>query len=78
MRYSLSQASLLFKIVADDWLSMGVDSDVQWLSAFPAEAEILYPPLTFLLPTGRTETVQAVSEGKQLSVTVVEVRPRIG
>lgn len=78
VRYSLSQASLFFKIVADrnEWLSMGVD--VQWLSAFPAEAEIVYPPLTFLQPTGRTETVPAVFQGRPLSITVVEVRPRIG
>ena len=30
---------------------------LQWLSAFPAEAELLFPPLTFLKPTGRTQEV---------------------
>ena len=30
-------------------------ADVQWLSAFPGEAEILYPPLTYLQPTGRSQ-----------------------
>ena len=30
-------------------------ADVQWLSAFPGEAEILYPPLTYLKPTGRLQ-----------------------
>jgi hypothetical protein len=41
------------------------------LSAFPAEAEVLYPPLTYLRPTGRTEIV---SEGDN-TFTVVEVEP---
>tara|TARA_B110001452_G_scaffold188767_1_gene159065 strand:+ start:358 stop:579 length:222 start_codon:yes stop_codon:yes gene_type:complete len=30
-------------------------ADIQWLSAFPEEAEVLYPPLTYLQPTGWTE-----------------------
>lgn len=55
VRYCLSQRSLLFKIVSDGFMSMG--ADVQWLSAFPGEAEILYPPLTYLKPTGRTQVV---------------------
>ena len=30
---------------------MSMGADVQWLSAFPDEAEFLYPPLTYLKPT---------------------------
>jgi hypothetical protein len=75
LAYSLSQNSLFFKIVADSWLSLGVD--VQWLSAFPAESEKVYPPLTFLKPTGRTETLQVERESRLMSITVVEVRPII-
>ena len=40
--------SVLFKIVARNDLEMG--ADLQWLSAFPQEAEVLYPPLAFLKP----------------------------
>ncbi len=53
VRYCLSQKSLIFKIVSTDFMSMG--ADVGWLSAFPGEAEILYPPLTYLKPTGGTQ-----------------------
>ena len=52
VRYSLSQQSLLFRIVAPSFMATG--ADVQWVSAFPGEAEMLYPPLTYLCPTGRT------------------------
>lgn len=55
IRYCLSQQSLIFKIVSDGFMTMG--ADVQWLSAFPSEAEILFPPLTFLKPTGRKQVV---------------------
>ena len=42
------KGSVLFKIVARNDLEMG--ADIQWLSAFPQEAEVLYPPLAFLKP----------------------------
>ena len=32
--------------VSDDFMSCG--ADVSWLSVYPAEAEVLYPPLTYL------------------------------
>ena len=41
------------EVVAPDFMSMG--ADVQWLSAFPGEAEIIYPPLIYLKPTGREQ-----------------------
>ena len=80
MQYSLSGNSLLFKIVAQDFMVIG--ADLQWLSAFPAEAEVLYPPLTYLRPTGRTEEI-VVSHGggsgkHELCFTVVEVEPIMG
>ena len=31
---------------------MQYGADLQWLSAFPSEAEVLYPPLSYLQPTG--------------------------
>jgi hypothetical protein len=56
VNYCLSHHSLIFKIVSPDFMSMG--AEVQWLSAFPGEAEILYPPLTYLKPSGRTQVVK--------------------
>jgi hypothetical protein len=76
-QYSLSPNSLLFKIKVDDFMSMG--ADLQFLSAFPSEAEFLYPPITYLKPTGRVSS--NIEFKKQLQVfkfTVVEVEPIMG
>ena len=47
-RYGLGQGSLLFKLKVANFMQYG--AELQWLSAFPHEAEVLYPPLTFLQP----------------------------
>jgi hypothetical protein len=48
-------------------------ADVSWLSAFPIEEEILYPPLTFLQPTGRVETTSI----DNTMFTIVEIQPHV-
>lgn len=98
--YSVSGASLLFKLKVNNFMQFGVrrrpaatplppsrpqplphaavpstQADLQWLSAFPGEAEILFPPLTYLQPTGRIERVKLL-EGS-VSYTIVEVEPHI-
>jgi len=77
VRYSMSPHSLLFKIVADDFMSIG--ASLQWVSAFPAEAEYLYPPLTYLRPTGRSSKIKVKdSAGQGVVYTVIEVKPVMG
>jgi hypothetical protein len=77
VRYSMSPHSLLFKIVADDFMSIG--ASLQWVSAFPAEAEYLYPPLTYLRPTGRSSKIKVSdSAGQRMVYTVIEVKPVMG
>ena len=66
--YSHSPNSILFKLVTKSFMERG--ADVAWLSAFPGERECLFPPLTFLSPTGR---VQKVGQ----TFTIVEVTPRL-
>ena len=73
MRYSASRCSVLLRLVTDSFYDRGLN--VSFLSAFPNEAEYLFPPLTYLQPTGRTETVTLTVEG--LSYHVVDVKPRI-
>jgi len=74
VRYSLSRHSLLFKLVCPNFMSIG--AELHWLSAFPGEAEVLFPPLTYLQPTGRTDRVDAVDrDGNPVTFTVVEVIP---
>ena len=69
--YGASKASLLFKVCATN--SMCTGAELSWVSAFPTEEEVLFPPLTYLQPTGRT---QSVSCG-QAHFTIVEVTPNI-
>lgn len=70
-RYGLSENSLLFKIKVNNFLQYG--AELQWLSAFPDEAEVCYPPLTYLQPTRKTQVV-VVEKHK---FTVCEVVPHI-
>lgn len=70
-KYGVSPDSLLLKIKVGNFLQYG--AELQWLSAFPGEAEVCYPPLTYLQPTGRT---QVVSLGRS-RFTVCEVVPHI-
>ena len=69
--YSMSDNSLIFYIYTKNSMQRG--ADIQFLSAFPAEAEVLYPPLTYLQPTGRMQEVAV--EGRRF--TVVEVEPTV-
>ena len=69
--YSLSDNSLVFYIYTKNSMQRG--ADIQFLSAFPAEAEVLYPPLTYLQPTGK---MQEVTVGG-MRFTVVEVEPTV-
>lgn len=69
--YSASAESLLFKFRVGNFMQYG--AELQWLSAFPAEAEVLYPPLTYLQPTGR---VERLSIGHS-NFTIVEVEPHL-
>jgi len=70
-RYGISDCSLLFKIKVNNFVQYG--AELGWVSAFPAEAEVCYPPLTYLQPTGAMQVVKVIN--KQL--TVCEVVPHI-
>jgi hypothetical protein len=77
VQYSMSPDSLLFKIVNDSFMSIG--ADINWLSTFPGEGEFLYPPLTYLKPTGRSASGISIKKGREVfNFTVVEVEPYLG
>ena len=62
---------VIFKIVTHGFMEQG--APIRWLSAFPGESEYLYPPLTYLQPTGNVELV--ISSGVQYRV--IEAVPNI-
>jgi len=79
--YALSPHSLLFKIRTPSFMQRG--ADIQFLSAFPAESEMLFPPLTFLKPTKKNVDVVKITPhmwgggGATVTFTVVEVEPQV-
>ena len=64
--------SVVLRLVVDNAVQYG--ADVAWLSVNPAEHEVIFPPLSYLQPTGRFEIVRG--EGGT-TLTVVEVIPHI-
>ena len=75
VRYCLSEQALLLRIVVPGFMSIG--AELKWLSAFPGEAEVLFPPLTYLKPTGKRDEVSVEHGGKSFTLTVVEVTATI-
>jgi len=72
LQYSAASSSLLFKLRTDNFMDRG--ASLQFLSAFPCEEEVLYPPLTFLKPTGKRMSI--LHKGR--TITIVEVMPKFG
>ena len=70
---SRSQTALIFKCRTDSFMSRG--ASIEFLSVFPGESEVLFPPLSYLNPTGKQKTVYL--SGQQ-QVCVVEVVPHFG
>ena len=64
-----SHGSVLFRILVADALTYG--AALKWVSVFPRDEEVLYPPLTFLRPTGKMQEIKVSGT----HVTVIEVSP---
>ena len=58
MRNAQSEDRLLLKVRTNSFMDRG--ASLRYLSAFPLEAEILYPPLTYLKPTDRRAEVTII------------------
>ena len=69
MEYSASKNALILRLNTASFMERG--ADISFLSAFPTEKEVLYPPLTFLRATGQKQTI-VVGDG---SVTIMNVVP---
>ena len=70
---AIGETALIMKlnIGKNDFMLYG--AGLRWLSAFPGEDERLFPPLTYLKPTGKKQ--KEVVEG--ITFTIVEVVPQL-
>ena len=73
VRYSTSACSVLLKLVTESFRERG--ADLRWVSAFPAEVECCFPPLTHLRPIWAPREIQL---GQGVLFTVLEVKPSFG
>ena len=71
MEYSASPRAVLLRLRTEDFMTRG--PDISFLSAFAGEDEYLFPPLTYLSPTGATE----VLEVDDATYHVIDVKPRM-
>ena len=67
MKYSAGAGALLLRIQTESFMERA--PDISFLSAFPEEREFLYPPLTYLKPQGKPETL-TVDDAVYTVVTV--------
>ena len=74
LAYSRSPSSLLLKIRTKSFMDRG--ADIAFLSAFPSESELVYPPLTYLRPTG--QSMEEELDDGSMKITVIEVEPTMG
>ncbi|EOD25033.1 hypothetical protein EMIHUDRAFT_237988 [Emiliania huxleyi CCMP1516] len=68
VEYSISTTSVILRIATSSAVKRGVG--VKWLSAFPAEEEILFPPLTHMQAVGTLETFTL--DGNAWTIVTVE------
>ena len=78
LQYAIKQGkpdNILFRIVTTNNSQRGVD--IQWLSMFPAESEVLYPPFTFLQEDSGTAVKHIKTRDGRTSFRVVTVHSTI-
>ena len=69
--FAVSKCPLVLRIEADNFMSRG--ANVAFLSVYPKEKEVLYPPLTYLQP------IDSSSEWVNGALAlIVRVRPTLG
>jgi hypothetical protein len=68
-------ALVIFKFVTSSFMERG--ASVEWLSVFPKERECVFPPLTFMSPTGRRQNMRSMPGQQTGNYTIIEVAPRL-
>ena len=67
---SNARRTLLFKLRAGSFMDRG--AELSYLSCLPGEAEMAFPPLTYLSPSGRREVFKVGG----VELECIEVEPR--
>ena len=62
---------MLFKVLTSNLMNTGADLD--WVSMYPGEKEVLFPPLTFLEPTSIEGQAVGTAPDDCTIVTVVPI-----
>jgi len=63
-----AETRLIFKLVTNGFMERG--ASIAFLSCFPGEAEYVYPPLTYLRPTGMVEEIELPGGVRYIAVEV--------
>jgi hypothetical protein len=71
--FAKSRCPLVFKLVVTGAMTDG--ADISFLSVYPLEREVLYPPLTFLRVSKPAPYMETLA-GSSMSMLVVEVEPQ--
>ena len=79
--YSASENAVILRLRTEGFMGRGLD--IAFLSAFPAESEVLFPPLTYLCPV-REKDENGVERPKPplvvrvgaATVTIFDVHPQ--
>jgi len=71
VRYAISEHAVLLRLRTRSSMERG--ADIAWISAFPSEAEVLFPPLVYLQPVGDESKVQLAG----VNFRVLAVEPRM-
>ena len=77
VRKGKTDGALLMKIVTENNLQRG--ADLTFLSMYPGEQEILYPPLTFMQPTGRQQEMEfeLPNDAGSFKLCIIEVKTTV-
>ena len=72
LRYARSSNAVLLRLRTRTFMERGPALD--WISCFPDEEEVLYPPLTYLRPVSGRVYEHRIGDGEG-TITVVQVEP---
>merc|ERR1712196_98603 len=75
--FSASKNVLIMQLHCRSFMHRG--ANLAFLSAYPDQVEYLYPPLTYLAPTGRAHKhTVTLPTGGEATITVIQVEPVMG